>query len=156
MPLRDGFCISPLLSLPWAMSLFTSSSIDKASLEVTDKMCFALLWSKQRLIHIVPWFSLSFYIKGLKLGWIQGSRTHWSPRPSCFPCLAFVKMFGILFLRPTVPFSPAQAWESCFLGEQLLSSLVSSAAGLVWADKCLNLLRSLEKLGTLDVKVAFK
>lgn len=55
-----------------------------------------------------------------------------------------------------MPFSPAGAWEWCFLGEQLLSPLAGSAAGLVWADKCLNLPRSPEKLGNLDVKVAFK
>lgn len=147
MSVRDAFCISPVVSLPWAVALFISSCIDKASLPVTGKMRFVLLRSKMRLRHILPWLSPSLCIEGQKLGWIQGSETHWIPRPSCFPCLAFVRIVSILFLRLTVPFSPAWAWEHRFLGERH-PSLSKSAAGLVCADKCLHLLWSRSSLET--------
>lgn len=55
-----------------------------------------------------------------------------------------------------MPFAPARAGEWHFRGEQCLPPLASSAARLVWADKCLELLCSPEKLGNLDVNVAVK
>lgn len=115
MSLRDAFCISPVVSLTWAMALFTSSCIDKASLPVTGKMHFALLKSKKRLRHMLPWLSLSLHIKGQKLDWIQGSETHWIPRSSCFPCLDLSKWLAFCFWGWQCPFHPLELGNSVFL-----------------------------------------